>query len=165
MTDVLTLFDIDNPPLPIRLSKALKMTPTQLTRFMSKVYVDYGMPDGCWIWTGYKNRKNYGTVKINNKMYRSHRVAYEIFNGCITNNLLVCHTCDNPSCVNPAHLFLGNNSQNMQDCVNKNRHANNKKTHCPSGHKYESTNMYLDPKGYRRCRICRQNHQNHRDQA
>jgi hypothetical protein len=154
MTDLLTLFDIDNPPLPIQRSKTLKMTPTQLTRFMSKVYVDYGMPDGCWIWTACKNQNNYGHVTINNKLYKSHRVAYEIFNGCITDNLLVCHTCDNPSCVNPAHLFLGTNSQNVQDSVNKNRHANYKKTHCPSGHEYDATNTYIGPDGYRRCKIC-----------
>jgi hypothetical protein len=52
MTDLLTLFDIDNPPLKPKRRPPIKSTPQLVTRFMSKVYVEYGMPDGCWIWTG-----------------------------------------------------------------------------------------------------------------
>lgn len=75
---------------------------------------------GCWIWQKALTR-SYGKMKYKGKMCHSHRVSYEVFKGEISNNLLVCHSCDNPSCINPDHLFLGNYSDNMQDMVNKNR--------------------------------------------
>ena len=73
-------------------------------------------------WLGWKNEKGYGKFSIGQKKYRfSHRYAYELYIGPIPKNLFVCHHCDNPSCVNPAHLWIGTNAQNQQDMRNKGR--------------------------------------------
>lgn len=75
----------------------------------------------CWLWIGGKNRQGYGTILRGKKTALAHRVAYEFFNGSIEENLLCLHSCDNPSCVNPKHLRLGDQFENMQECVEKGR--------------------------------------------
>jgi hypothetical protein len=83
--------------------------------------------NGCWIWTGARKggkNGNYGVFQMGtNNLKRSHRVSFELSNGPIPDGLLVCHTCDNPLCVNPSHLFLGTFKDNTQDMIRKNRKA------------------------------------------
>lgn len=116
--------------------------------------------NNCWEWAAAKIGKG-GYGIINHKL--AHRLSWEIFKGPIKDGHYVCHHCDNPPCVNPKHLFLGTRHDNMQDCVKKGRmflqkHPERspkfKKTHCPSGHPYSGSNIMIDHRGYRRCRIC-----------
>ena len=76
----------------------------------------------CWNWTGYSKCKNWhGTVKVSGKDWQAHRLSWHIHNGAIPLGRLVLHKCDNPLCVNPAHLFLGTQADNCSDMVRKGR--------------------------------------------
>jgi hypothetical protein len=91
-------------------------------RFWSKV--DWsGGPNACWLWTAYRDRDGYGNFGFRGKNERSNRVAWIISKGEIPDGMFVCHSCDNPSCCNPRHLFLGNHLTNVQDRVAKFRSA------------------------------------------
>jgi hypothetical protein len=80
--------------------------------------------DVCWRWLGKKNPKGYGYFGVGGQgagTQLAHRVAYRLFRGRIPKGLWVLHRCDNPSCVNPSHLFLGTAKDNMQDAKAKGR--------------------------------------------
>lgn len=88
--------------------------------FWSRVYV--GESDTCWNWAGAKTNSGYGVyAPMPGVLLRSHRVAYALHNEGIDDDLLVCHTCDNPSCCNPQHLFIGTPKDNMTDMISKGR--------------------------------------------
>lgn len=79
---------------------------------------------GCILWTGSTCRRGYGIVGVGGRkagVASSHRVAWMLTNGPIPDGLFVCHRCDNPPCVNPDHLFLGTNQDNVDDMVAKGR--------------------------------------------
>lgn len=98
-----------------------KKTKTSKERFMFYVKVQ---ENGCWNWLGSTNNDGYGSFQINKKRYRSHKASYLLFVGEFDQSLYCLHKCDNPSCVNPDHLFLGTQKDNMQDAKRKGR--NNK---------------------------------------
>jgi hypothetical protein len=89
-------------------------------RFWSKV--DKKSDDECWEWTASKTKDGYGYFHPHGtETVLAHRQSYEMFVGKIPKGMYVCHHCDNPPCVNPNHLFLGNQLDNMRDMLNKGR--------------------------------------------
>lgn len=77
---------------------------------------------GCWLWLG-ERREPYGRFTFCGKKYSAHRFSYSLIHGPIPSNLKCCHSCDNPLCVKPDHLFIGTHQDNMNDCTTKNRQA------------------------------------------
>src|SRR5690242_19244746 len=108
---------------------------------------------GCWIWTGYIARNGYGRYRREG----AHRVSYERANGHIPSGFQVNHSCDRRLCVNPAHLWLGTQVDNMREMVQKGRSANKHNhaapTHCKNGHEFTPENTYVW-RGRRSCRAC-----------
>lgn len=107
-------------------TKAAKkiLSDTWEERFFGNIsYIDGQGPDGsCWEWSGDRSEDGYGrftSPKYNT--VQAHRMSYILHIGDFNRKLLVCHTCDNPPCVNPAHLFLGTHWDNAKDKVNKGR--------------------------------------------
>lgn len=120
---------------------------------------------GCWNWTGFCDEKRpypgnrYGQVTLWNPITKKsssksvHRAMWIALHGAPPKDICVCHTCDNPKCCNPDHLWLGTRRENTLDMVKKNRHHLKKLTHCKRGHKLYGENIYVH-KGLRHCKLC-----------
>ena len=88
-------------------------------QFWSRVTIR--QPEECWFWTGYKNPAGYGQIGWNGKLRLTHRIALSLTDGDFVSQLRVCHSCDNPSCCNPAHLWRGTDHDNVHDRISKGR--------------------------------------------
>ena len=86
-----------------------------------RLYNKVEKTDGCWFFRGAITSQGYGYLIINYRMKQAHRVAWELENGKIPDGLYVLHKCDNPICVNPSHLFIGTQKDNILDMCKKGR--------------------------------------------
>lgn len=122
--------------------------------------------NGCWLYSGSLFSKGYGKVSISvlisnkkvQKTLKAHRLSYYLFRDKLIfkSKLQVLHKCDNPQCINPNHLFVGTNADNMKDKTIKGRHYQTLKTHCKYGHEFTKENIYsYDRNNNRYCRTCR----------
>ncbi len=120
-----------------------------VARFQSRIAK---AENGCWLWQG-AGVNGRGQLSVNGKNMLATRFSYQHFKGDIPPGMYVCHTCDNPACFNPDHLFLGDHTANQRDMVAKKRHYRVILTHCVRGHELSGENVFWDH-GKRKCKRC-----------
>lgn len=123
---------------------------TVLDLFEAKV--DKSDPNGCWLWTAYRDRDGYGRFDRGRQRLRAHRWSYEHFVGPIPEGLTIDHLCRVRNCVNPDHLEPVTIAENTR----RGNRVGWKKTHCKYGHEFTETNTLYGSRGKRICRTCNQ---------
>ena len=135
----------------------MEITQKDVDRFEAKF--TKGKANDCWLWRA--SGGAYGIFSVKHKTINAHRFAWILSTGKpIPAGVNVCHTCDIPYCVNPNHLWLGTQYDNMQDCIAKGRHNTytyKKRAFCKNGHAFVGDNIYTERgnPNHRRCRTCR----------
>lgn len=113
-------------------------------------------PGGCWLWTGATNTTGYGHTRYKGKLWRVNRLSLAVFKPAeYVESLYVLHKCNNEVCFNPDHLYCGNQTDNMQDCLKAGRNPRAIQTHCKEGHEFNSVNSRVANNGQRYCIICK----------
>lgn len=132
------------------MSRWAPVAPTE--RFFEKVHM---VPEaGCWLWAGAWFQRGYGSFHVNSRPMSAHRFSWELHFGEITNGLHVLHKCDTPACVNPAHLYLGTDKDNVRDMLIRGRHNPGRRDTCK---KFGHPLVWKARKGEKLrkyCRIC-----------
>jgi hypothetical protein len=125
-------------------------------RFFAKIL----MTDTCWIWTADTARTGYGRMYVTSnprhgrKMELAHRLAWKLLRGSIPSGMLVLHHCDVRACVNPDHLFIGTQLDNIYDMFAKGRSHSQTARACHKGHAFSADNTIRTRFGRRVCRTC-----------
>lgn len=127
---------------------------TARDRFFSRVTVKGR--DECWPWSGAASgRDGRGSFSINGKRRTAPSISLLLSGQDMPiGKTFACHTCDNPNCVNPNHLWWGDVKDNSLDASRKKRLFNQTKTHCPAGHLFSGDNLKVSKRGYRICAAC-----------
>jgi hypothetical protein len=120
----------------------LQVSDRARTRFFR--LLDASKAEGCWPWAGHVGARGYGRIIDGDKTLRAHRIAYSLLVGPVNPGQVVCHHCDNPKCVNPAHLFVGTQLDNIRDRCEKGRTKVplTTKDVCKRGHARTPDNLY-----------------------
>lgn len=121
-------------------------------------YVDKRGPDDCWLWTGYKSPKGYGYFSRLGKNHRAHRVAVILAGREIPADMVCDHLCRNRDCVNPAHIEIVTNRQNVLrgvSGVEGRKLYRDKEKYCVRGHERTPENTIFRNNGYRHCKLCK----------
>jgi hypothetical protein len=120
-----------------------------IERVLEKIELDDST--GCWLWTGARNAKGYGAIKVDGSTKLAHRVAFELLVAPIGDGLELDHLCRTPACINPDHLEEVTGAENSRRGIS----ANGSKTHCANGHEFTPENTIAGRNGReRKCLIC-----------
>ena len=139
------------------------LMPAKITNLCAWFKTRYEVADnGCWLWIGAKYSNGYGQTKIpgTRKFTGAHRLSYQIHISAIPNGLVLDHLCGNKGCVNPTHLEVVSQKENLRRAGTTDRivamaHERHEAKHCSRGHLLDGENLYVYPNGkHRACKIC-----------